>query len=262
MQPLIDADVLLYEVGFGCETGWEGPGYPPFDVAADLLNNKINLIVATVEATMPPILYLTGQGNFRYDIAKRTPYKQRPGLKPFHYRNLKAYIKGMYDYRESVGMEADDLMAIEQTSRPTETIICSRDKDLRQVEGMFFSWECHNQPSYGPVLHDSLGSVYLSTKRDKLSGSGQSFFYAQCLMGDNIDSVPGLGNKTGPVGAFKMLQGCTSITELHNRVLEAYRRVYGDRAEEELLEQGRLLWMTRKLNEDESPVLWEFPNAI
>ncbi len=30
-----------------------------------------------------------------------------------------------------------------------------------------------------------------------------------------------------------------------------------ENAEENLLEQGRLCWMTRRLNEDGSPVLWE-----
>lgn len=271
MQPLIDADVLLYEVGFGCEVGWDEPGYPPFDRAKDLLESKIAHICAQVEATHPPILFLTGQGNFRYDIAKRTPYKARPGNKPFHYKNLKAYIKGMYDYRESEGMEADDLMAIEQVRRDAailsgslsedlRSIICSRDKDLRQVPGMFYSWECGNQPSYGPMFHDSLGSLSLSEDGKKLSGTGQSFFYAQCLMGDPIDSIPGLGGRTGPVKAFKLLQGCTSIPELYKAVLEAYRGMYGDKAEEYLLEQGRLLWMTRELNEDGSPKLWQLPD--
>jgi hypothetical protein len=261
MQPLIDSDVLLYEVGFGVEVGWDSPDPPPFDKARDLLENKIANICAMVGATAPPILFLTGQGNFRYDIAKRTPYKARPGNKPFHYQNLKAYIKGMYDYRESTGMEADDLMAIGQCSRASETIICSRDKDLRQVPGWFYSWECGEQPSYGPVLHDPVGSVYMSENGKKLSGHGQSFFYAQCLMGDSIDSIPGLGGRTGPVKAFKILQGCTTLDEMYKAVLEAYRGMYGDGAEDMLLEQGRLLWMTRELNEDGTVKLWEHPTV-
>ena len=270
MQPLLDADVLLYECGFGCEAGWDEPGYPPFDRAKDLLESKLAHICAQVDATHPPILFLTGQGNFRYDIAKRTPYKARPGNKPFHYKNLKAYIKGMYDYRESTGMEADDLMAIEQTKREisinsgetgdvVRSIICSRDKDLRAVEGWFYSWECGNQPSYGPMLHDSLGSLSLSADGKKLSGAGQCFFYAQCLMGDPIDSIPGLGGRTGPFKAFKLLQGCTSIPELYKAVLEAYKGMYGEAAGAALLEQGRLLWMTRELHPDGQPILWELP---
>ena len=259
IQPLIDSDVLVYEVGFGCETGWEGDDPPPFERAKDMLEYRVNNICATVEATEPPIMFLTGKGNFRYDIAKRTPYKARPGNKPFHYYNLKAYIKGIYDYRESEGMEADDLMAIEQSTRPEETIICTRDKDLRAVEGWHYGWECGNQPSFGPMLVDTLGSLRLSEDGKKLHGTGQSFFYAQCLTGDAVDSIPGLGGRTGPVKAYKMLNECKSVPELHKAVLEAYIAMYGERGEEELLEQGRLLWMVRALEPDGSPVMWEMP---
>lgn len=260
MQPLLDADVLVYEVGYAAEAGWQQAGFPQFDYVAEILDNRVANICAVVGATQSPILYLTGKGNFRTNIAKRTPYKDRPSNKPFHYANIKAYIKCKYDYRESVGMEADDLMAIEQTARGLDTIICTRDKDLRQVPGWVYSWEMGNQPSFGPHLVDAVGAIKLSEDKKKLSGWGDKFFYAQCLMGDKVDSIPGLG-KCGPVGAFNTLQATTTSIEAFKAVLEAYRAVYGDTAEVELLEQARLLNMTRYLHEDGSPVLWEFPNG-
>lgn len=258
MQPLLDADVLVYEVGYAAEAGWQQPGFPSFDYVAEILDNRIANICAVVEATQPPILYLTGQGNFRTDIAKRTPYKDRPSNKPFHYKNIKAYIKCKYDFRESVGMEADDLLAIEQTARGLETIICTRDKDLKSVPGWFYSWELGNQPSFGPHLVDQFGIIKLSADKKKLSGYGDKFFYAQCLMGDRVDSIPGL-DKCGPVAAFNILQATTTSLEAFNAVLEAYKSVYED-AEVQLLEQGQLLHMTRYLHPDGSPVLWGFPN--
>lgn len=264
MQPLIDSDVLIYECGFAAEAGWQQAGFPPFDYCAELLDNRIANICAMVESTKPPILYLTGKGNFRYDIAKRTPYKDRPSVKPWHYKNIKAYIKCKYDYRESEGMEADDLMAIEQTRRmlggETESIICTRDKDLHQVPGMHYGWEMGMQPSFGPMLVDVFGDIQLSSNRKKLSGYGEKFFYAQCLMGDRVDSIPGLDGM-GAVGAFELLQATQTSTEAFKAVLEAYKGRYEGNAEVELLEQGRLLWMTRELHEDGSPVLWELPIA-
>ena len=257
MQPLVDADVLRYEVGFGVETGWEGAGYPPFDYAAEMLDNRIANICALVEATQPPILYLTEGKNFRNDIAKKTPYKQRAGEKPFHFKNLTAYMKAKYDTRSRDGLEADDLMSIEQCSR-TDTIICTRDKDLRQVPGMAFAWELGNQPQFGPCLIDEFGTLSLSADGKKLRGTGMVFFYSQCLTGDAVDSIPGLP-KCGPVKAFKLLEATQTSTEAFKAVLEAYRASYGPSGDEELLEQGRLLWMTRKLHPDGSPVLWEFP---
>jgi len=72
MRPLIDADVLLYEVGFGSETGWKAlKGWekgmeeidpPPFEYVAELLDNKIADICAKVGATSPPTLYISGEG--------------------------------------------------------------------------------------------------------------------------------------------------------------------------------------------------------
>ena len=44
MQPLLDADVLLYEIGFAAETGWKGESNPPFDYVSELLDNRIGNI--------------------------------------------------------------------------------------------------------------------------------------------------------------------------------------------------------------------------
>mgnify|MGYP006342709025 FL=1 len=270
MQPLIDADVLRYEIGFAAETGWQAEGFPPFDYVAELFDNRIANICAITEATQPPILYLTGKGNFRNEIAVTQKYKERPSIKPWHFYNITAYIKGKYDWIESSGMEADDLMAIEQTKRLAQysqtfcgpplplSIISTRDKDLRQVPGWHYGWELGMQPQFGPLLVDVFGKLELSPDRKKLQGYGELFFWSQCLTGDKVDTVPGLEG-CGPVKAFNILAGSETSTEAFERVLEAYRALHGDNAETILLEQGRLLWMTRELNEDGSPVLWKLP---
>lgn len=255
--------VLLYECGYAAEAGWQGEGFPTFDYAAELLDARIANICAMVEATAPPLLFLTGKTNFRTSIAKRQKYKDRPSLKPFHYYNLKAYIKGKYEYRITEGLEADDLMAIEQTKRLNEgseclSIICTRDKDLRSVRGWHYGWELGNQPSFGPEFVEEFGYLRLeeSSKSKKLKGTGLLFFYSQLLTGDDVDTIPGLGNRTGPVKAFKILDGCLSPKEALKRVYEAYKGLYGQFAYREMLEQGRLLWMTRELHPDGSPKLW------
>lgn len=264
MQCLIDADVLVYEVGFASETGWQQAGFPPFDYVAELLDNRIANIVAIAGDAdgkgelSPPILYITGKGNFRFEIAMRTPYKARAGNKPWHYKNIKAYMKAKYDVIESEGLEADDLMAIEQTRRPNETIICTRDKDLRQVPGWHYGWELGHQPQFGPMLVEPFGRIELSEDRKTVKGYGIKFFYSQCLTGDRVDSIPGI-DKCGPVKAFETLAEADTPEECFKRVLEAYRAAYEDRAEEELLEQGRLLWMTRELTPEGKPVLWSLP---
>lgn len=271
MIPLIDSDVLRYEVGFAAETGWQSEGFVPFDYVAQLLDERINNICAMVGATAPPILFLTGKGNFRNEIAVTQPYKNRPSVKPWHFKNITAYLLNKYDVRISEGMEADDCMSIEQTkvrerfeSNPfysgTDTIICSRDKDLRTVPGWFFSWELGNQPSFGPEFITKDGWIKLSEDRKKLRGVGDLFFYAQCLMGDSVDSIPGLGGKTGPVKAFEILKECATSQEAFKAVREAYRTLHEDGGDKRLLEQARLLNMSRKLDGDKI-LLWSFPDT-
>lgn len=239
--------------------GWQQEGVPPFDYVADMVDNLINHICTVVEATEPPIIFFTGKTNFRNDIAKRNKYKDRPSNKPFHYKNITAYLKGKYEWREQEGLEADDLMSIEQNKRGDGTIICTRDKDLHMVPGWVFGWELGAQPQFGPDFCNDYGHITLSTDRKKIRGRGDKFFYSQCLTGDVTDSIPGLP-KCGPVKAFEIVQATTTPTEGYKAVLEAYRGLYGDDAEKELLEQGRLLFMSR-YSRDGKVMLWNPPEC-
>lgn len=259
MQPLIDGDILCYEIGFAAEAGWQKPGFPSFDYVEELLVNRIGNICAMVEATQPPIIFLTGKTNFRTEIAKLRPYKERPSLKPFHYYNIKAYLKGAYDFRIREGLEADDLMAIEQSQRIGETIICTRDKDLRAVPGWHYGWELGAQPQYGPKFVQGLGELRLSSDRKSLKGEGVLFFYSQCLTGDSVDTVPGLP-RFGPVKTFDLLHDAKTEYEAFDRTIRVYRDFYEERAEAIFLEQATLLWMVRELNEDGSPVMYKYPS--
>lgn len=270
MIALIDGDILLYEIGFAAEANWkhmkaqthpeyEGPFIPPFEVAEEILDRRIGNIMGVTGATSA-IFFFTGKSNFRYSIARRKPYKERAGNKPFHYYNLKAYIKGKYEYREIEGLEADDLLAIEQASRgySEETIICSRDKDVAQVRGWFYSWELGQQAQFGPINIQGYGSLEVSEDGKKIRGTGDKFFLFQCLTGDGVDTVPGLP-KCGRVKALKILQATQTYEEGLEAVREAYRAFYGGvlNGDAELVEQARLLWMIRELNEDGSPKIWE-----
>lgn len=283
MVPLVDGDILVYEIGWAAEVGWKSKiewkegdpvSYPPFDYVAELLDNRIAEICGCVMATKPPIIYLTGKGNFREAIAKRKPYKgtRKEEGKPWHYANIWAYLQVKWSAIIIEGMEADDAMCIEQIkvedvlngnplySGPLkQTIICTRDKDLRQCPGWHFGWELGNQPQFGPVYVDSYGDISLSADNKKLRGVGEKFFYAQLIMGDPVDNIPGLP-KHGPKAAFDIVGNTQTREEGFKAVLEAYRAIYGDSAEVELLEQGQLLWMVRELDEEGKAVMWKFPD--
>ena len=284
MKPLIDADVLRYEIGFSGERLDPDTGeklIEDFSKVAERFDEKIKEICAECWANEEPILFLTydrrmwkkqckqlkkeGKDailyvcNFRDEVATKKVYKgTRKQEKPFHYDNLTAYILANYDTQVAVGMEADDLMSIYQYARYKEgqldTIICSRDKDLRITPGMHYGWACGKQEAFGPARVDPLGELILSPS-GKLRGTGLMFFYSQLITGDTVDNIPGLP-RGGPALAFKSLAHLTSEEELHNAVAKLYEIKFGDDWRSEMEEQAKLLWMVRELDENNQPVMF------
>lgn len=262
---LIDGDILLYEVGFGVNTGWKGDGIPPFDYAAEMLDARINFIVHSAlcafgnPESYRVRIFLSGPENFRIQIAKRKGYKEnrKDSVKPFHYHNIKAYMQNVYDVTVTDGIEADDALCIERAKDIENTIVCSRDKDLRQHEGWIYSWEIGKQPSFGPFFVEGYGDIQLTKKgkANELKGYGTKFFLSQVITGDSVDNYPGLKGY-GPVEAFKMLGATLTYEEGIKAVVEAYRGVYGDFWREELEEQARLAYiLTKDLGEPDEKLL-------
>ena len=276
MKALIDGDILRYEIGFGAETGWkaitETEAIPPFDYVENLLNQRIAHILAATNSN-DYCLYLTEGHTFRFDIATTKPYKgTRVEKKPWHFDNLTAYIQGVLRSKTITYIEADDALAIDASKAPEDNIICTRDKDLRQVAGWFYSWELGKQAAFGPIKIREPGHVSLSEDRKKLVGTGFSFFCGQMLVGDAVDNIPGVEG-IGPVAADNLIN--TAISEAVNNgadiniqeaidilievVEAAYKDKYEEDWEERMLEQGRLLWIVRKLGKAGyvDPIFWQ-----
>jgi hypothetical protein len=211
MLALIDGDILRYEIGFAAETGWKAvtdgrEDVPPWDYVQEMVDTRIANIKALCKADEHRI-YLTRGKTFRYEIAKSKPYKgTRVPHYPWHFDNLTAYLEHAHPSSIVTGIEADDAMALDHIERE-DTIICSRDKDLMQVPGWHYSWELGNQPSFGPILIEDPGELWWSGdqgKSRKLLGTGVKWFYAQMIMGDRDDNIPGIPG-AGAVAAFEAL---------------------------------------------------------
>lgn len=261
----------MHEIGWSGEFKDKETGEEvllPFEKVREILDEKIRLICEDVDATEPPIIYITNseyitqqvnrlrkwQGeplleyvpNFRYEVAKARPYKgNRKNPKPFHFYNIVFYLMAEYNTILSEdGLEADDMICIEQASRGDETVICSRDKDLRICPGWHFSWECGNQRSIGPEYTDRIGSLEMIDK--KVIGYGLKFFYYQMLVGDSADNIPGLKG-CGPVKAFALLSELEEEEELFSTVKKCYIDTMGkEEAKEYFMEQANLLWMVQE----------------
>lgn len=94
-------------------------------------------------------------------------------------------------------MEADDSMSIRQRECIAEgkySTIMTLDKDLDMVPGNHIHYDTYeewNESNYGKIWLDKSGST------TKLKGRGTAFFWAQMLMGDKADNIPGLPKLPG-----------------------------------------------------------------
>jgi hypothetical protein len=264
LTPLIDGDILRYEIGsIGQITNKGGEiDIRSFDFISEQLESRVDDICKYAGGTEPPIIYITGSRedvrdgifipNFREAIAITKPYKgTRINDKPFHYPNLTVYLRYRYDTRTAFGMEADDLISIEQFSRldRNDTIICTRDKDLRQCPGWHYGWECGKQPEFGPVEYDEFGTI--SLERGKIRGGGLKFFFSQLLTGDAVDNIGGLRGY-GPTKTYALLSGCKTEEECRSVIYSSYQALHPDNWLTLLQEQSDLLWIVKELNKDGS----------
>jgi 5'-3' exonuclease len=182
-------------------------------------------------------IFLSGDTNFRYSILFE--YKaNRTAPKPRHLAQLKDYLKEKYSAEVSVGCECDDLLGIAQCkAEPLSTVICSLDKDLRMIPGNHYSWEIRGTSSLGKqwVRPSEFVTIDVFT--------ALKTFYTQLLVGDTSDNIKGCPG-IGKVKAEKLLCNCTTELEFFEAVRDAYD------SEEEMLINGRCLWIWRKPADD------------
>lgn len=223
---LVDGDIVAYRSSFSTEDQF------PED-AEEKVDEVIGYILdATTFDGGPHQIYLTGDGNFRYDVAFSFPYKgnRRGTAKPLHLDHVRDYLVEEWGAIVSSGEEADDLIAIEATNLGEHAIIASVDKDFLQV----------------PCVHYN---TIKQTHTKVEEWDGLVFFYTQILTGDKADNVYGIYN-VGPVKAARILEGATTERELYERCVEAY-----DGNERRVIENGQLLWLRREVGQ-----IWEPPD--
>lgn len=199
----------------------------PEHYAFRIVNVMIAEMIQKLEAT-EHVIYLTGQDNFRNQIAVTVPYKgNRTASKPVHYQAIKDHLVSIGAVIE-YGLEADDSCAMRQFD--DSTIICSIDKDLLQVPGKHYNYK---------------------TKELTEVTEQQAIYnlYKQVLTGDMTDNIPGIKG-IGPVKAEKILANCTTEAEMQTVCLEAYVKEYADRAKERMIEVANLVYLKRSPNDE------------
>ena len=263
MKTVIDADQIPYAAGASCKD-------EPLAHALQMAKKMIQKIIKDTECGDDYEIYISGEGNYRDEIALTKPYKgHRPEEKNPHYEDIREYLQSNWGATKVDGMEVDDRVSIllwedflkaDTKKEHAYVVLSSPDKDLNNTPG----WH------YNPRTRET----YWVTQRQ-----ADRHFYWQMLMGDPVDNIPGLPHgdakvqkefdlsfhiKTscGKKTATEIMKRSTSANEAEENMYFCYVRwaidcglSYEDLVEY-IIEQGQLLWMLREENEY-GPVHWE-----
>jgi 5'-3' exonuclease len=264
MKVVIDADQLIYAAGFASQG-------EPRSHTYRLLNNGIEAILEDTEVDEYEV-YIGGKDNFREDVAVTQGYKaNRVAPKPESYDDARQFLVDRWSASIVNGMETDDKVSIllwqdykEHGGDPDkcQVILSSPDKDLKNTPG----WHYNPQKKTLQFYTDE---------------QSMRHFWWQVLCGDNTDNIKGLpycakttreqygltkaaAKGCGAGSATKIMSQTSDINEAERAVVGAYIQWGLEQKLEPLdiytyfLEQCRLLWMVRELDDFDSPLMFDY----
>lgn len=252
MKALVDADSLLYKVGFAIEDKviwnemeWQAglEETPDVDYYTDIEQcfTTFDQLVDNIKFATDcddAFLVFSGKANFRLDFPTSYKENRKESRKPLGYEQLLQYAKDNYDTTTTDGIEADDLVVWMKTEDPEEYILCAIDKD---------------------VLYQTVGTHYNYNKDEEVTVSeleAVKYAYYQTLTGDTSDGYKGCPS-IGPKKADKILDGLETELEMWEAVVKTY--------ESKGLTEDEALWTMRLANMhqyDGSKIkLWNPPEA-
>lgn len=223
MRAIIDADNLAFACAASAEDNELG-------IACARANDMVSVIMEQ-SGSEKYELWLTGKGNFRYNIYPEYKANRIQAKRPRWEAAVKQHLVECWEANWSTGCEADDMLGVRLMEDP-ENIACHLDKDINMIPGWHYNWELKR---LGKTVRES--KKYFVTPEE-----GTSFFYLQMLTGDptdNIKGVVGIGLKK----AEKVLAGCNTEVDMFNAVRDLYS------CDEEMEMNGGVLWIWRKLND-------------
>ena len=268
----IDADFMCYQVS--AETKEQLEGLKPRVPLEDMKNNALNgldhlMRMAGATSYVAHITPNASTKGHRDDQALTQEYQgNRKGRdKPMYLEAIRAFIGELPNAVIHFDQEADDGMAQANYNDPENSVIVSKDKDLRMAPGLHYCFQ-----DEVVIETDPFGDIWIdtSTTTKKVLGWGTKFFWAQMLMGDTADHIKGCpdtrnlkgkSTKVGPVAAYEYLENCTtdwqcfrvcawlwsgSTYEWHD-----YRDGRSTTWQQHMIADMQLLWMRRNNNPDD-----------
>ena len=236
MSLLIDADYIVYKCAAAAEIDIDFGNdvivvQSKFSDAYKMVERDLYHIARDLGIFDDFILFFSDSVNFRKTIYPE--YKgHRNRKKPCGYRRIIEALKKEYPVITMETLEADDALGIYATKEPGH-IICSPDKDMRQIPG---------------ELYDFNDAVTTITEEE-----GDRWHLIQTLAGDQTDGysgVPGYGIKRAE--ALFETDGYTWET-----VVKAFEEK--DLTEDDAIRNARLARILRNTDYDfrtRQPILW------
>lgn len=218
----VDGDIIAYRTAAVCEDHFEG-------ACSSIIDTTLRDI-ATDTGISRMRIYLSGENNFRYNVATTKPYKGNRAtmVRPKYLDFCKQYLIKNYRAIRVHGYEADDGIASDMTQN--NAIHCGIDKDMLQVCGDHYNYVKKEWQH----IDEQEAEIRL---------------YRQILMGDNSDNIPGLP-RMGEKTAEKLIFDADTAYDV---CLQTYKEVCADKLPEVdpvlyFLEQRSLIEMVHNIN--------------
>lgn len=185
----------------------------PLEFALEATRTQMQNIIEEIGAKHVKI-FLSGESNYRYAIAKQRPYKgNRTADKPVHYGAIRKYLSERWGAEVIDKIEADDQLSI--LARSAEyagrAVVATIDKDLDQIPGAHYNYMKKVSYDIDPI-------------------EAELFFYQQAISGDATDNIPGCF-KMGAVKAQRAVYDCYADTGDLSEVWETVVRCYAESKE-------------------------------
>lgn len=199
---LIDADSIVYIVGWG----FRDEGVFATDVVQKACDDFVRTILTLTQAEQY-MGALSAKKCFRHDIYKYKPYKgSRPPAADFILKwkpVIEDHLTSKWGFYKSLNLEADDIVAALAVTKSPEdkVIICSPDKDLRQIPGYHFDYRVN------------AGGIQTVDEETAIRN-----FWSQMLIGDTTDNIAGVP-KMGEVKVRKLFDEAEKGEKLSNMTL-------------------------------------------
>lgn len=197
---LVDGDIIAYRCAASVLASKKKPDEDPPELAIRRADELLFRIANTTQSSVPAV-FISGEDNFRYQIAPDYKANRKDIVRPPMLEPVKEFLCREWKAIITNGYEADDAIAIRHTVLGDSSIIASIDKDFRQLPGEHYNF---------------VTDEFVHINEEEAAWA----FWTQMLTGDPSDNVPGL-HRVGPVGAAKLLAG-VDFREYESKVREAY----------------------------------------